>query len=50
MIVIFLLEWDKKCEVKFITETIIDYMEESHFHYQSHSIPNYKNHTALKNN
>ena len=28
MIVIFLLEWNKKCEVKFITETIIDYMEE----------------------
>lgn len=28
MIVIFLLEWDEKCEVKFITETIIDYMEE----------------------
>ena len=28
MIVIFLLEWNKKCEVKFITELIIDYMEE----------------------
>ena len=28
MIVIFLLEWNKKCEVKSIIETIIDYIEE----------------------
>ena len=63
MIVMFLLEFGiRNNKVKFITELITDYLEElsavlqynyltlSHFHYQSHSIPNVKNHTTLKNN
>ena len=50
-IIIVMFYWNgTRIQSKFITETITDYLEESHFHYQSHSISNDKNHTALKNN
>ena len=61
MIVIF-IGIEQELQSKFITKTIIDYLEEltaslqynypalSHFHCQSHSISNDKNHTTLKNN
>ena len=61
MIVIF-IGMKQEYKAKSITETITDYLEEltasfqcnylmlSHFHYQSCSVSNVKNHTTLKNN